>query len=336
MKVLVTGADGFVGAYLGGALHARGDVLIPVCAQPRTDFVVRYDEDPVTVHPIDAIVHDVELPDLSRLREIVRKTKPDAVVHLAAVSAVPDSSRAPDHARRVNVEGTADLVEALVTEHPTAHLLFVSSCLVYGPTPVAEQPVDEATTVRPNNEYGRTKLAAEEVVLAARERFAVPPTVVRPFNHFGPGQSPNFVLASFARQVERIRAGLAEPVLRTGNLDVRREFLDVRDVVSAYLALLDRPGIGEVFTVASGTPHRLRALVDRLATLGSVEFSIETDPTLLRKNDLEVLSGSARRLTEATGWTPRRTIDESLSVLLQYWREQVQVEQRGNGDAVRG
>ncbi|MCA8961499.1 MAG: GDP-mannose 4,6-dehydratase [Planctomycetes bacterium] len=335
MRVVVTGADGFVGAYLCGALHARGDEIIPLVLRPCDGLVVRLDQDPTISHRLSIPTHVVELPDRPRVAEILRHTEPDAVVHLAAVSAVPDSSRAPDYARRVNVEGTADVAGAIAEHCPATRLLFTSSCLVYGPTPIEAQPVDETTPVHPNNEYGRTKLEAEHAIVSLRDRFETAPIIVRPFNQFGPGQSPSFVLSSFARQIERIRVGLEPPVLRTGNLEVRREFLDVRDVVAAYLGLLDAEAADGVFTVASGRPQLLRGLLERLSQIAGVEFEVETDPARLRPNDLEVLSGSARRLEQTTGWKPHRTIDESLRALLQYWRNRIAVEQRGTGDAVR-
>ncbi|MEM7262618.1 MAG: GDP-mannose 4,6-dehydratase [Planctomycetota bacterium] len=321
MKVLVTGADGFVGTHLCGRLLADGVEVIPIVREEASSIAVRRPEDPL--NPIRAPwpPHVVDLPDSESMIRIVNQTKPDWIVHLAALSTVPDSADLPSLARRVNVEGTSSVVRALHETKSKARLLFASSCIVHGPVPIGEQPVNEGTRTEPNSVYGETKLAAEEAVLSTAASLGAPPTIVRPFNHFGPGQSSNMVLSSFAKQIVAIKRGECDPVLRVGNLRVRREFLDVRDVVDAYRRIIDRDVDG-LFTVASGAPYLLEDLVRRLGELAEVEFTIEIDPDRLRPNDLEVLSGDASRLKTATGWEPKIPLDRSLSEMLAYWEPQ--------------
>ncbi len=326
MKILVTGADGFVGQYMCGALLARGHEVVPLVRTARADLPVRHAKNPgVSVDSGTAPIA-IDLPNDDDMIRVVDQSCPDAVVHLAALSTIPDSDQLPQIAQNVNVGGTRSVVNALVETQIPARLLFASSCIVYGPTPVEEQPVTESTTPRPNNVYGETKLQAEEQVRAALDGLVAPAIIARPFNHFGPGQEPNFVLSSFARQISRIRAGLDAPVLNVGNLSVRREFLDVRDVIEAYLRLIETPPAGDLYTIATGQPHVLEDLVRSMGEIADVQFEIEPDPARMRPNDLEVLYGDASLIKRDTGWAPEYSIDQSLRDLLSYWHAQVGAE----------
>jgi GDP-4-dehydro-6-deoxy-D-mannose reductase len=238
------------------------------------------------------------------------------VFHLAGQSSVGRSFEAPLETWEINATGTLRLLEALRHEGPhPPRLLLVSSAEVYGGIPAAEQPIRESHPIRPLTPYGASKGSAEICALQFAEMGAVDAVIARSFNHIGPGQDARFVLPSFARQLVRMRQGGAEPVLRVGNLDVRRDFLDVRDVVQAYLAIMERGESGVVYNVCSGEDRSLRAIVEQLVRLSGTGARIEEDPERFRPADIPVLIGDPSRL-RALGWEPRISLDCSLRDVL--------------------
>lgn len=305
-RILVTGAGGFVGRHLlptlasalpGAELHAaRADLL-------------------------DHVAVDAEVAAL----------RPDACVHLAAVSAIPDARRDPDRAWRVNLHGTLALARALLAHAPDATLLYASSADIYGASFRAGAPLDETALPAPLNTYGATKAAADLAVGAmAAEGLNV--VRVRPFNHTGPGQLSNFVVAAFAEQVARIRAGLQPPVLRVGALDPLRDFLDVRDVCRAYalcLAHKDRLAPGAVLNIASGMPRRVGDVLDALLAEAGVSASIETDTARLRPSDIPTATGDSGRARSLLGWEPSIPWTQTLRDVLADWAARVQPGNNG-------
>lgn len=308
MRVLVTGARGFVGSHLIRHLRSRGHsvVLVDRHSGPDPEFGID--------------VHAIELPDRPAIERLLDDERPDGIIHLAGISSVPVCEENPELAERVNVRGTRELAEVWAERGGPGPFIFVSSVVVYGPTPVAEQPVDEETEPRPAHRYGATKLAAERCLPAALgdRRFVV----FRPFNHFGPGQSDDFVIASFARQAAAISLGLQPPVVHVGNLSVQRDFLDVRDVVEAYGLALESE-VGGTFVLASGQAVALESILDRLRDSSGVDFRIEVDPARVRKKDLPVLVGSSARYRAATGWRPKHSLDESLRLVYDDWSQRL-------------
>ncbi len=307
-RLLITGADGFVGRWLVRAALAEGwdvvaaigpggafpDVWLPAASLPR---VAAFDVDLT------------DSADLVRLADVGA----DAVVHLAAVSSGAAARRDPDAAMRTNAEATAALVEALAAAGTLARFLFVSTGEVYGSGHAG--PIAETTPPSPVSPYAESKRLAEVAVLEIGAGRGAWPIIARAFPHSGPGQSTAFVLPAFAaRLAEARRTGATR--FAVGNLDVTRDFLDVRDVVRAYLLLLAHGGCGEVYNVASGTGRHLAACVQRLAELVGVSATPETDPALVRPADIPVLIGDPARLRAATGWTPQVPFDQTLEDLV--------------------
>ena len=243
VRVLVTGAHGFVGRRLTQALAARHPgwrLLTPTGPDGRSN------DAPLDVTDPDAV------------QAYVRDHRPTVVVHLAAVAAVTSATLDPRLAWQVNLDGVLNLVLALQAEAPSAHLLFVSSAEVYGASLDGKGPADESLVLQPVNPYAASKGAADILVRQAAAS-GLSATVMRPFNHTGPGQSEAFMAPSFAGQIARIEAGLQPPMLSVGSLQDARDFLDVDDVVEAYIAVIDaRADLapGEVFNVASGRALR--------------------------------------------------------------------------------
>ena len=296
-SILVTGAAGFVGRHL--------------LAQLAADFP-------------QASVHAarMDITDADAVVAAVRAARPDAVVHLAGVSAIPEAQREPELAWRVNLLGTLGLARALLAHAPGASFVHAGSADAYGASFRSGLPLDEGALLAPLNTYAATKAAAD-LALGAMAGEGLRVVRLRPFNHTGPGQSDAFVLPAFARQVAAIAAGRQEPVLRVGALDAQRDFLDVRDVCAAYSACLAQSeGIapGTVLNLASGTPRRIGAVLDELLAIAGVAARIEADPARLRRADIPLACGDARRARALLGWEPRIRWERTLGDVLEDWR----------------
>lgn len=295
-RILVTGAGGFVGRH-----------LLPVLAETFPD---------AELHPARA-----DLLDPAAVDAEVAALRPDACVHLAAVSAIRAATADPDRAWRVNLGGTLALARALLAHAPGATLVYASSADIYGASFRAGAALNEAALPAPLNTYAATKAAAD-LALGALAAEGLRAVRVRPFNHTGPGQSSAFVVAAFAEQVARIRAGLQPPRMRVGALDPMRDFLDVRDVCRAYALCLrhaDRLAPGAVLNVASGTPRRVGDVLAALLALAGVEAEIETDAARLRPADIPTAAGDARRARDVLGWEPDVPWQRTLSDVLADW-----------------
>lgn len=302
-RVLVTGAAGFVGHHLVRELEAAGHAVATTDAVPAGA--------PAAVGlPGYA---QADLRDEEAMRALVRGARPDAVVHLAGVSFVPDGARDPSLALTVNIGGTWTLAEALAAEAPRARLLFVSTAQVYGTLP-SPAPLREDSPLRPLSLYAVTKAAGESLLLARHAAGTLDALVARPGNHTGPGQSPKFVAPAFARQVLAAKRGEI-PAIRVGNLDSVRSFADVRDVVRAYRLLLERGASGGVYNVASPANVRIGDLLDRLRALAGCAAPVEPDPALWRPTD-SCPELDVSRLRADTGWAPALTLDDTLRDLL--------------------
>jgi GDP-4-dehydro-6-deoxy-D-mannose reductase len=305
VRVLVTGAAGFAGTHLAGALLAEGHEVWGTLqgghAPPAAPDAVRW--------------VPMELTSHASIARAVAEARPERVFHLAAQASVADSFGDPAATWETNATGTLRLVCALPAG---ARMLLVSSAEVYGLVPDDAQPVAETAPLRPANPYAASKAAAEmAVVEAALGHARVHAVIARSFSHTGPGQDARFALAAFARQLALIAAGVAEPVLRVGNLQARRDYLDVRDVVRAYLLLIERGHPGRAYNVASGQPHAMDELVRMLVELSGTGARLEVDPARVRPVDLPLLTGDAAAL-RALGWEPRIALRQTLADLLRH------------------
>jgi len=297
MRALVTGASGFVGRHLCAALASDGwDVVAAGASHESEGFL-----------PID-------LRDASTLRGALDIARPDTVFHLAAMAAVTDALADPQGVADVNVGGTERLADAIAgyvaDGGAMPRLLFTSSAEVYGRRPPEEYPIVETLEPRPENPYAQSKLAAEGVLHDAAAR-GLDVVIARAFNHIGPGQDEKFAIASFAGQLARIAAG-GPNVIMVGNLEAKRDFLDVRDVVAAYVALARDGASGETYNVCSGTAIAMREMLGMLIAQARVPVEVREDPARMRPSDTPVAYGSAAKLRAATGWTPRYRLERTL------------------------
>jgi GDP-4-dehydro-6-deoxy-D-mannose reductase len=284
----MSGAKGFVGQRLDTRLRASG-------------------------HEVVGVDRDVEITDPDRVAASVADARPDAVVHLAAISSSVAASAEPELASRVNFLGTRAVLEATRLHAPAARVLLVTSGEIYGVGRVGAPPFREDAPLAPRSPYARTKACADRLGACYAED-GLDVIRVRPFNHTGPGQPPDFVAPSFAQQIGRIRRGEQEPLLRVGNLESVRDFLDLEDVLDAYERLLDPTVAAGAYNVASGVGLRIGDLLDQLIDLAQVRCRVENDPARMRPTDHAV--GDASRLRDVTGWKPRAPFRRTLEKLL--------------------
>ena len=305
MKVLVTGAGGFVGGHLVPFLRAEGHEVVGTALTDEGDFRVM----------------DIRVPEV--VDEIICDVRPDRVFHLAGQSSVSLSWRDPTLTYEVNAIGTHHLFDALHRHVPDCRVHVAASSDEYGKVPPEDCPLDESAPLRPVSPYAVSRVAGEWIARMYYESFGVHAVVTRAFMHIGPGQPPSFATADWARQIALAEVGKVEPVVRTGNLEGMREFGDVRDVVRAYSMVLEKGEPGEAYNVATGEPHRLGEVLDLLIGMSSIAIEKEIDPDKLRPVDFPVLYGDAGKLERATGWKPSFGLTQTLADLLQHWREVV-------------
>jgi GDP-4-dehydro-6-deoxy-D-mannose reductase len=299
VRALVTGASGFVGRYLVDALRAeRADVF--AYGGPRE---------------IGGEFLPLDLSDGASVRAAFERARPTVVFHLAAQTFVPESFESPLETYVVNTLGTALLTQA-AREYAAAgpsrpRIVFTSSAEVYGPREREDFPLRESLDLRPANPYAASKAAAEAIVLAEARSLGLDAVVARSFNHIGPGQNHRFAIASFARQLAEIAVG-APPVMLVGNLAAARDFLDVRDVVAAYLALARSGESGQAYNVCSGHARPMRDLLRDLIAIAHVAVEVREDPERFRPLDVPIFVGSAEKLQAQTGWRPEVPLARSL------------------------
>jgi GDP-4-dehydro-6-deoxy-D-mannose reductase len=297
-RLLVTGRHGFVGSTLA---HMLG-----------TDAA--FNEWSIVDTP-----EALDLRDPVATRDIVAAATPDAVLHLAAQSFVPEALRDPAGTLQVNLFGTLNLLQALKQCGFRGRMIYAGTGDVYGVVPEDALPLSETRVPAPRNPYAVSKLAAEALCYQWTVTDAMDIVLARPFNHIGWGQSERFVVSDFARQIVEIRRGRRTPVVAVGDIDVTRDFTDVRDVVRAYFALFASGSPGDVYNVCSGRETSIRAVLGRLAALAHVVIAIEQDPARMRKSEQRRVCGDPAKIKDATAWEAATPLDDSLSDMLRYW-----------------
>ena len=263
-------------------------------------------------------VADITQPEA--VRQVVAEAQPDLVIHLAAQSSVSASWKDPSGTLRVNAGGTIHLLEALRSEQLTPRVVLVGSGEQYGMVHPEDNPIREECPFRPANPYAASKAAQDLYGYQYFVAYGLPILRARPFNHFGPRQTSTFVIANFARQIALIEAEKAEPVLSVGNLQARRDFLPVEDVVAAYLAIAEQGRPGEAYNIGSGQARSIRAMLDLLLTFARRSIQLREDPARLRPVDVPLLEADTSRLRADTNWRPAVQFESALQGTLNYWR----------------
>lgn len=307
-RLLVTGANGFVGRHLGPALRATLGEQFQIHATSRLPG-----NDPTMGE-----IATLDVTDAGAVSAAVKQLRPTHVIHLAGLASVGAASANPLAAWQVHVFGTLNVANAILEHAPACVMIAIGTGQVYGASARTGLPLNESTLLAPTNAYEASK-AAGDLALGALGAQGLKCIRCRPFNHAGPGQTEAFVLPSFAMQIARIEAGLQPPVLRVGNLDAERDFLDVRDVVNAYtLAVVRSQDVpsGTIMNFASGTAFRIGDLLAQLLTLSTTAIAIEQDPTRMRPSDTPRYVGDAVLARRLLGWEPKYTFDETLVAVL--------------------
>lgn len=308
-RVLITGGTGFVGAHLIRHL------------QPTTpDIVVMASDKGATGARPDGAYYELDLVREDDVRNALREIRPAQIYHLAGVSAVGEASANVRRTFEVNVAGACNLFAAAMDLPSPPRILNISTAQVYAPS---DEPLTEESPIRPDNPYAASKAMAELLEVSFRRASGGGILTARSFNHTGPGQLPGFVLSSFAKQFVEIEMGLMPAKLKVGNIEVKRDFSDVRDVVRAYAGLLGQGRIGQVYNVCSGVGVRLSDLLRQFQALCKTAVQVEVDPARLRSGEAPQVVGDPAKIRKETGWKTLIPIEQTIRDLVDDWREKI-------------
>jgi GDP-4-dehydro-6-deoxy-D-mannose reductase len=314
MKVLVTGITGFAGSHLVDYMLTLPGVEVMGILRwrSRTENIEHF-QDRVRLVECD-------LRDASSVRDVIGDLRPDWIFHLAAQSFVPTSWTAPTESLVTNIIGQLNIFEAVKKLHIMPRIQLACSSEEYGMVYENELPIRETNPLRPLSPYAVSKVGQDMLGYQYFMSFKIPVIRTRGFNHEGPRRGPVFVCSDFAKQIADIEKGRRAPVVRVGNLDARRDFTDVRDVVRAYWLALEKGEPGEVYNICSGKCWTIREMLDMLLAMSKTKITIEPDPARMRPSDVPVLLGDATRFRKATGWEPTIPFEQTLRDLLDFWR----------------
>lgn len=317
-RVLVTGCGGFVGPYVAEALVGAGYRVWGVDVADNVE---------------NPSLEEYASRDLSNRRAVetlIDHTSPDAIVHLAAQSSAGRSFSEPFETLTRNILPALNILDVVRKRGRKTRVLAVGSGEVYGPVAEADLPLAETRVPNPVNPYALSKAIQEQCGTQYASLYGTDIVATRSFNHTGAGQRETFVLPSFARQVSEIRLGVRDAVLDVGDLDLRRDFTDVRDMARAYVALLEKGKPGEVYNVCSGTSHSLRELLGLLCELAGIAPEIRVDSKRMRPTDIGELRGDPSKIARDTGWRPRIAVTDTLEWLLEFWSGVVEKARQGS------
>jgi len=316
MRALITGISGFSGRHLSAYLLEKGYEVAGIdnAGMDLPNEIIKSDN-------IEIFIGD--LRDESILSDALNSFKPDILFHLAAQSSVKISFENPLETFSDNLIGTLILLETISKLDMEVKTLVISSSEVYGQLDPSECPVSEDSPLRPINPYAVSKAAVDLLAYQYYKAYKMPVFLARAFSHSGPGQKTVGVLSDWAFQVAKIDLGLVPPVLKVGNMNVKRDYTDVRDVVRAYLDIIEKGKPGTPYNVCSGTGYTLSDLLEKYRALSRKEIEIEADKSRLRPVDIPILIGSNSRIKKDTGWKPEITIDQTLSDSLKYWHNKL-------------
>jgi len=306
MKAFITGINGFVGKHLSDFLLSKGFEVIG------TDLTDGFDgNNKVKYFTLDIL-------DADKLKQVMNEIKPDFIFHLAGFSSVKKSFEQPELCRKINVIGTKNLLDSVVKANINPKILIISSADVYG---VPESvPIKETDKLNPISPYAESRKEQEELCRKYPKLHII---ISRSFPHIGPGQQPIFVASDFAKQIAEIEKKGKEPVIEVGNLEAKRDFTDVRDVVKAYLFAIEKCKKGETYNICSGKAYSIKEILDKLISFAKVKIKIEQDPARIRQSDIPILQGDNSKFVKQTGWKPEIHLEKTLKDILDYWRNNI-------------
>lgn len=307
-KGLVIGAAGFVGKYLIKEMVAN-DIEAYATKLPHE-----------VLEDVPAKVYDLDIMDKDAIVALLFEIRPDYIFHLAAQSSVGLAWKKPGLTVDVNIKGSLNVMDAIRELYYKPRVLLIGSGEEYGNIQPGETPIVETNLLRPGNIYAATKACQNMIGSIYSKAYDMELIMVRAFNHIGPGQAPMFVVSDFCKQVVEIEKGLREPVMKVGNLAAKRDFTDVRDVVKAYVKLVQTGVPGETYNIGSGNAREIRAILDLIISMSDATVQVETDPNKLRPVDVPIIEADISKINTLTGWKPEISIEQTIRETLDYWR----------------
>ncbi len=318
MKVLITGIDGFAGGHLARHLLTQVHTTVIGTTFLPTGHYTHLTQAGVQLYQCDLTIEEAVM-------QILKETRPRHIYHLAAQSSVPESFQRPWETLSNNIHIQLNLLQGMVNTELDARILVVGSAEIYRPASPHEVPIDEEHPLRPASPYAVSKVAQDMLGLQYHLSKGVDTIRVRPFNHIGPGQRKGFVAPDFASQIACIEAGKQEPVLHVGNLEAKRDFTDVRDMVRVYHLLMHHGESGEAYNIGSGEAHSIQELLDILLTYTDAKIEVRPDPERVRPIEVPILVCGTGKVRETTGWKPTYTFEQTLLDILEDWRRKIRI-----------
>jgi GDP-4-dehydro-6-deoxy-D-mannose reductase len=318
MKVMITGITGFAGSHLAEyilANHSNVSVFGIVRWRSRMDNILQIQD------KIELV--EADLKDMVSLKAVLADVKPDRIFHLAAQSFVPTSWKCPAETFAINAIGEINLFESILALNQKPKIQIAGSSEEYGQVFSNEIPMKETNPLRPLSPYAVSKIAQDMLAFQYQKSYGVRAVRTRGFNHTGPRRGDVFVTSSFARQIAEIEKKKRPPVIHVGNLEAKRDFTDVRDMVRAYWLSLEKGVEGEVYNIGSGQAYSMQEVLDLLMSLSRSKMEVKVDPARLRPSDVPVLLSDSSKFRALTGWRPMIPFKQTILDLLNYWRERV-------------
>lgn len=312
MKALIIGASGFVGSYLAKAVQEELGCELYVT---RRTHAVDMGED-VQSFELDVL-------DTGAVNALLERVRPDYIFHLAAQSSIGLSWQKPRLTVEINVKGSLNLLNSVRRLDYQPRILLVGSGEEYGYINPENIPLTEAEVLRPGNIYAATKACQSLIGKVYADAYNMKMFMVRAFNHMGPGQSDKFVVSDFCKQVAQIELGIKPPFIRVGNLDAKRDFTDVRDMVRAYTSVIQFGMPGEIYNVGCGKAIKIRKILDVILLQSQAKIDVQIDPAKLRPSDIPIIAADTSKLYETTGWEPKIPLEQTISDVLEYWRSEL-------------
>lgn len=324
MKVLITGITGMAGSHLAEYLLGQGNCEV------HGTFRWRSNKDNISGFEKDLYLHECELREPHAVIRLLQEIRPQRIYHLASQSNVAASWNSPRETLVNNITAQLNIFEAVRhLDLPNTRIHVAGSSEEYGMVYEHELPVNEINELRPLSPYGVSKVAQDTLAYQYYKSYSLHVVRTRAFNHTGPRRGDVFVTSSFARQIVEIEMGTREPVIRVGNLEAKRDFTDIRDVVKAYVIALERCEPGSVYNIGSGTAYSIKQVLDFLLSMSKLIIEVKKDPARIRPSDVQVLICDGSRFIDKTGWKPQIPFKKTLSDLLEYWREKLSERHRG-------
>lgn len=316
-KILITGVSGFAGSYLAHELvksednEVFGTYLFEKSKEALSDISFKIN------------LVNLDLMDFKSVTNTIEKIRPDQIYHLAALTSPTQSFKDPSVVMVNNISSELNLLEAIKNAQLKTRIMIVSSAEVYGKVDSKDLPIDEDTPLQPANPYAVSKLTQDFMGLQYHIAYGLDIVRVRPFNHIGPGQTEHFATSAFSKKIAEIEKGIREPILTVGNLDAKRDFTNVKDMIRAYILLMEKGKSGDVYNIGSGVSYKMSEILNTLLSFSSSKIKIEIDKNLLRPSDNPELLCDNRKFVNLTGWKPEIDIETTLKEILEYWRKKI-------------